>query len=104
MHYKTNPKNKNTMQQNKQNSLSGTATVENEAVHRSLLAARIANDHSKNGKRAGEDAPPVNIGWNSHEAVVSFIHLLTFPRMWYIMHYVHAKQLELVMDAFCVKN
>ena len=65
---------------NKTNSLSGTATVENEAVHRSLLAARIANDQSKNGKRAGEDAPPVNIGWNSHEAVVSFIHLLIFPR------------------------
>ena len=92
------------MQQNKQNSLSGTATVENEAVHRSLLAARIANDQSKNGKRAGEDAPPVNIGWNSHEAVVSFIHLLIFPRMRYGMHYVHVKQLELVMDAFCVKN
>ena len=23
------------------------------------------------GKKAGEDAPPVNIGWDSHKAVVS---------------------------------
>ena len=61
-------------QQQQNHSLAGTATVENEAVHRSLLAARIANDqnkHNSNGKRAGKDAPPVNIGWDSHEAVVS---------------------------------
>ena len=53
-----------------QNSLAGTATVENETLHRSLLAARIAND-GKNGKKA-VDAPPVNIGWDSHEPVVSY--------------------------------
>lgn len=53
------------------NSLAGTATVENETFHRSLLAARLANDANKNGKKAGENAPPVNIGWDSHRPVVS---------------------------------
>jgi hypothetical protein len=52
-------------------SLSGTATAENEILHRSLLAARIAND-KKNGKKA-VNAPPVNIGWDSHQPVVSYI-------------------------------
>ena len=67
-------------QQQQNHSLAGTATVENEAVHRSLLAARIANDqnkHNSNGKRAGKDAPPVNIGWDSHEAVVSCSYFIS---------------------------
>ena len=52
------------------NSLEGTAspTLEKETFQRSLLAAQLANS-SKNGKRAG-DAPPVNIGWDSHKPVV----------------------------------
>mmetsp|Transcript_13457 Transcript_13457/g.22127 ORF Transcript_13457/g.22127 Transcript_13457/m.22127 type:complete len:111 (+) Transcript_13457:228-560(+) len=51
-------------------SLQGTAspTVEKESFQRSLLAAQLAN--KSNGKKA-VDAPPVNIGWDSHQAVVS---------------------------------
>ena len=30
-----------------------------------------AKDKVDEGKKAGEDAPPVNIGWDSHKAVVS---------------------------------
>ena len=51
-------------------SLSSTATKDNETFQRSLLAAKIAND-KKMGKKAGRDAPPVNIGWDSHKPVVS---------------------------------
>ena len=32
------------------------------------------------GKKAGEDTPPVNIGWNSHTAVVSFCSVLVYVR------------------------
>ena len=55
------------------NSLKGTAspTVEKESFQRSLLAAQLAN-RKTNGKKA-EDAPPVNIGWDSHKPVVSSI-------------------------------
>ena len=51
--------------------LEGTAspTVEKESFQRSLLAAQLANSKS-NGKKA-VDAPPVNIGWDSHKPVVS---------------------------------
>ena len=53
-------------------SLDGTAspTLEKETFQRSLLAAQLANSKT-NGKKAGEDAPPVNIGWDSHKPVVS---------------------------------
>jgi len=51
-------------------SLEGTASPEvAETFQRSLLAAQLAN---KNGKVA-KDAPPVNIGWDSHKPVVSLI-------------------------------
>jgi hypothetical protein len=55
------------------NSLKGTASpiVEKESFQRSLLAAQLANKKT-NGKKA-EDAPPVNIGWDSHKPVVSSI-------------------------------
>ncbi len=49
-------------------SLQGTATVEGETFQRSLLAAQLANTNK--GKKA-VDAPPVNIGWDSHKPVVS---------------------------------
>ena len=43
-----------------------------DTFQRSLLAAQLANSSKKNGlKKAGADAPPVNIGWDSHEPVVS---------------------------------
>jgi hypothetical protein len=50
--------------------LEGTAapTVEKESFQRSLLAAQLANS-KLNGKKA-VDAPPVNIGWDSHKPVV----------------------------------
>ena len=61
------------------NSLDGTAsptiTEDNETFQRSLLAAQLANK-KVNGKKAGTDAPPVNIGWDSHKSVVSCIFLL----------------------------
>merc|ERR1719343_1014334 len=49
-------------------SLEGTASplMEKETFQRSLLAAQLANT---NKKKAGSDAPPVNIGWNSHKPV-----------------------------------
>lgn len=51
-------------------SIEGTASPEvAETFQRSLLAAQLAN---KNGKVA-KDAPPVNIGWDSHKPVVSLI-------------------------------
>jgi hypothetical protein len=52
-------------------SLEGTAspTIEKETFQRSLLAAQLANKKT-NGKKA-ENAPPVNIGWDSHKPVVS---------------------------------
>ena len=62
-----------TQNENKKQSLQGTAspTLEsNETFQRSLLAAQLANG-KKNGKVA-TDAPPVNIGWDSHKPVVSF--------------------------------
>ena len=53
--------------------LDGTAspTVEKETFQRSLLAAQLANSKS-NGKKA-VNAPPVNIGWDSHKPVVSLV-------------------------------
>ena len=56
-------------------SLQGTAspTVEKESFQRSLLAAQLAN--KSNGKKA-VDAPPVNIGWDSHQAVVSIMQYM----------------------------
>ena len=62
-------------QTNKQtnNSLQGTASpVEKETFQRSLLSAQLAN----NGKKAGEDAPPVQLGWDSHQAVVSNVDII----------------------------
>jgi hypothetical protein len=56
-----------------QNSLAGTATAESEVFQRSLLAASIANSKKNGLKKAGQDAPPVNIGWDSHMPVVSDI-------------------------------
>ena len=55
-------------------SLGGTAspTLEKEPFQRSLLAAQLAN--SKNAGK--KEAPAVNLGWNSHEAVVSVCELL----------------------------
>ena len=54
-------------------SIEGTASPEvAETFQRSLLAAQLAN---KNGKVA-KDAPPVNIGWDSHKPVVSLICML----------------------------
>jgi hypothetical protein len=51
-------------------SLSGTATaVERETFQRSLLAAKLANDKVGGLKKAGEDAPPVSLGWDSHNYV-----------------------------------
>jgi hypothetical protein len=32
---------------------------------------KVDEDKKGGGKKAGEDAPPVNIGWDSHNAVVS---------------------------------
>ncbi len=61
-----------TRQSIKQYSLSGTATaVERETFQRSLLAAKLANDKVGGLKKAGEDAPPVSLGWDSHNYVVS---------------------------------
>lgn len=59
-------------------SLQGTTspTVEKESFQRSLLAAQLAN--KSNGKKA-VDAPPVNIGWDSHQAVVS---IMQYMRIW----------------------
>ena len=51
-----------------------SATVEkttNDTFQRSLLAAQLANSKKNGLKKAGADAPPVNIGWDSHEPVVS---------------------------------
>ena len=60
-------------------SLEGTASPEvAETFQRSLLAAQLAN---KNGKVA-KDAPPVNIGWDSHKPVVSLYIV------WYFMFLV----------------
>lgn len=53
------------------NSLAGTATAESEVFQRSLLAASLANSKKNGLKKAGNDAPPVNIGWDSHMPVVS---------------------------------
>lgn len=55
--------------------MEGTAspTLEKETFQRSLLAAQLANKKGVNGKTAGADAPPVNIGWDSHKSVVSYI-------------------------------
>lgn len=53
------------------NSLAGTATAESEVFQRSLLAASLANSKKNGLKKAGKDAPPVNIGWDSHMPVVS---------------------------------
>jgi len=60
-----------TTKQNFISLLEGTAspTVEKESFQRSLLTAQLANSKS-NGKKA-VDAPPVNIGWDSHKPVVS---------------------------------
>eukprot|EP00970_Alexandrium_tamarense_P005762 scaffold935_cov196-Alexandrium_tamarense.AAC.13 len=59
-----------TRQSIKQYSLSGTATaVERETFQRSLLAAKLANDKVGGLKKAGEDAPPVSLGWDSHNYV-----------------------------------
>ena len=65
------------------NSLDGTSspsiTEDNETFQRSLLAAQLANK-KLNGKKAGTDAPPVNIGWDSHNPVVSsFVCVLCCP-------------------------
>jgi len=49
---------------------SGSDSPIAETVQRSLLEARIANE--KKAREAGKkDAPPVNIGWDSHTAVES---------------------------------
>mmetsp|Transcript_11683 Transcript_11683/g.28715 ORF Transcript_11683/g.28715 Transcript_11683/m.28715 type:complete len:410 (+) Transcript_11683:235-1464(+) len=51
-------------------SLGGTAspTAETETFQRSLLAAQLANA-KKNGNKTAPNAPPVNIGWDSHKPV-----------------------------------
>ena len=59
--------------------LSTAATLSNGFVPRQVSMARggsfnmstEAKDKVDEGKKAGEDAPPVNIGWDSHKAVVS---------------------------------
>ena len=39
-----------------------------EAARRTMMAARLKAQAG--GKKAGKDAPPVNIGWDSHKPVV----------------------------------
>ena len=56
-----------------------SATAEkttNDTFQRSLLAAQLANSKKNGLKKAGADAPPVNIGWDSHEPVVSLFSKL----------------------------
>ena len=38
-----------------------------ETARRTMMAARL---QKQEGKKAGNDAPPVNIGWDSHKPVV----------------------------------
>ena len=40
-----------------------------EAARRTMMAARLKAQVPQ-GKKAGKDAPPVNIGWDSHKPVV----------------------------------
>ena len=35
-----------------------------------MSTTEAKEDKATEGKKAGPDAPPVNIGWDSHEAVV----------------------------------
>jgi hypothetical protein len=56
--------------------LDGTVTPtaeksSSDTFQRSLLAAQLANSKKNGLKKAGADAPPVNIGWDSHNPVVS---------------------------------
>jgi len=62
--------------------LDGTATPtaeksSSDTFQRSLLAAQLANSKKNGLKKAGADAPPVNIGWDSHKPVVSCSYLHT---------------------------
>ena len=65
--------------------LSTAATLSDGFVPRQASIARGGSFHMSTetqdekkveGKKAGKDAPPVNIGWDSHKAVVSI-----FPRL-----------------------
>ena len=42
--------------------------------------AKEKADDKVEGKKAGKDAPPVNLGWDSHKAVVSIDDALTFSQ------------------------
>ena len=35
------------------------------------MSTETQDEKKVEGKKAGKDAPPVNIGWDSHKAVVS---------------------------------
>lgn len=43
------------------------------------MSTEAKEDTKVEGKKAGEDAPPVNIGWDSHKAVVSSGNSSTMP-------------------------
>ena len=49
-----------------------------ETARRSMMAARLQSQAG--GKKAGKDAPPVNIGWDSHKAVVCLHLNLEIPK------------------------
>ena len=70
--------------------LSTTATLSNGFMPRQASMARggglnmsteakeKVDDDKVEGKKAGDDAPPVNLGWDSHSAVVSIDKSPTF--------------------------
>ena len=70
--------------------LSTAATLSNGFVPRQASIARggafnmsteTKDEEKVEGKKAGADAPPVNIGWDSHKAVVSVENALYFCRL-----------------------
>ena len=39
---------------------------------------KVEDDKKVEGKKAGKDAPPVNIGWDSHSPIVSELYCSQF--------------------------
>jgi hypothetical protein len=47
-----------------------------ETARRTMMAARLKAQAQPEGKKAGKDAPPVTIRWDSHQAVACFSGIL----------------------------
>lgn len=45
------------------------------------MSTETKDEEKVEGKKAGADAPPVNIGWDSHKPVVSVENALYFCRL-----------------------